>query len=143
MFTLPTKTVLVPTDLSEPSLEAVQVGKSLVGAGGTLHLLYVLEQVSPVEPGLVWGTLDEARRANAASEALREAADRLGVSDAQLHIEVADGNPAHRVAEMVDQLQADVVVLTSHGRTGLARLALGSVAERVVRLARCPVLVLK
>ncbi len=51
--------------------------------------------------------------------------------------------PAARSPRFAEQLHAELIVMPSHGRTGLSRLFIGSVAERVVRLAHCPVLILK
>jgi nucleotide-binding universal stress UspA family protein len=56
---------------------------------------------------------------------------------------VAFGDPGQRITAYAEEVGADVIVMPSHGRTGLKRLLLGSVAERVLRLAHCPVLVLK
>ena len=53
------------------------------------------------------------------------------------------GDPGHEIAEFAEEIDAELIVIPSHGRTGLTRLLLGSVAERVVRLAHCPVLVFR
>ena len=57
--------------------------------------------------------------------------------------EVVDGSPASAVLEHAEKLGAELIVVGTHGRTGLSRLALGSVAEHVVRSAGCPVLVVR
>jgi nucleotide-binding universal stress UspA family protein len=61
----------------------------------------------------------------------------------QIDVAVAIGDPGHEIADFASNVGADIIVLPCHGRTGLKRLLIGSVAERVVRLAHCPVLVLK
>jgi nucleotide-binding universal stress UspA family protein len=53
------------------------------------------------------------------------------------------GEPAHGIADYAQDKKAELIVIPSHGRTGITRLLIGSVAERVVRLAHCPVLVLR
>jgi nucleotide-binding universal stress UspA family protein len=53
------------------------------------------------------------------------------------------GDPGREIAAHAEELHAELIVMPSHGRTGLSRLFIGSVAERVVRLAHCPVLILK
>ena len=53
------------------------------------------------------------------------------------------GDPASEIVDFASGIAADIIVLPSHGRTGLTHLLIGSVAERVIRLAKCPVLVLK
>jgi nucleotide-binding universal stress UspA family protein len=60
-----------------------------------------------------------------------------------VQFEVCFGDPGRKIAERARELDAGLIVLPSHGRTGFARMLLGSVAERVVRLAKCPVLVLR
>jgi nucleotide-binding universal stress UspA family protein len=53
------------------------------------------------------------------------------------------GDPGHEIADCAAEIGADLVVISSHGRKGVKRLLIGSVAERVVRLSHCPVLVLR
>lgn len=64
-----------------------------------------------------------------------------GLTDA--HAAVRIGDPGGEIAAFAEELGAELIVLPSHGRTGLRRLLIGSVAERVIRLAHCPVLVLR
>ncbi|MGC3968366.1 MAG: universal stress protein [Pirellulales bacterium] len=74
-------------------------------------------------------------------QALRE---RLADSKfAGINLHVAFGEAGHEIAGFAQTHHADLIVLPSHGRTGLSRLLIGSTAERVVRLAHCPVLVLR
>jgi len=60
-----------------------------------------------------------------------------------LKIEVRFGDPGHEIVEYAREIEAGLVVMASHGQSALRHLLIGSVAERVVRLAHCPVLVLK
>ena len=60
-----------------------------------------------------------------------------------VHTAVLLGEPAHGITDYAQEKGAQLIVVPSHGRTGLTRLLIGSVAERVVRLAHCPVLVLR
>jgi nucleotide-binding universal stress UspA family protein len=60
-----------------------------------------------------------------------------------VRFEVLFGDPGHEIAQFAKDRGAGMIVMSSHGRTGLAHLLIGSVAERVVRLAQCPVLVLR
>ena len=60
-----------------------------------------------------------------------------------MKIDVEIGDPGHRIADVAAKLGADLIVMPSHGRTGIERMLIGSVAERVLRLAHCPVLVLR
>jgi nucleotide-binding universal stress UspA family protein len=80
-------------------------------------------------------------RTEQATQAIRERLKDAKYGD--LHVTVLIGNPGHCIVSFAAEQGADLIVIPSHGRTGLARMLLGSVAERVVRLAHCPVLVLR
>jgi universal stress protein A len=58
-------------------------------------------------------------------------------------VEIAVGHPADTIVRLARERNADLIVMATHGRTGLGHLVLGSVAEKVVRLAPCPVLAVK
>ena len=62
---------------------------------------------------------------------------------AGVQMKVSFGDPGSEIAAFAKTEKADLIVLPSHGRTGLRHLLIGSVAEKVVRLAHCPVLVLR
>lgn len=135
------KRIVVPVDLSEDSLDAVETALQIAGSSARLWIFHVLTELSPLEPGEVWKTVTDQSRAAHAEQTLRQ---RLsGPEYAEAHIELFFGDPGHVIAEQASKLQAELIVLPSHGRTGLAHLLIGSVAERVVRLAHCPVLVLR
>jgi len=79
-------------------------------------------------------------RTEATLQRLREAAARAGIS---LETQMLQGRPFEAILNAAAMKQVDLIILGSHGRTGLKRLLLGSVAERVIGLASCPVLVVK
>ena len=138
----PYSKVVVPTDFSDLSLNALD--EALQAAGGDasrLHVVSVLVPVVPPSPGIVWGTIDDQVRLARVREALEQLLAERGLGDATSHVLI--GTPGTMIAELATEIDAGLIVVTSHGRTGIVRAALGSVAERVVRLARCPVLVLK
>ncbi|MCA9122519.1 MAG: universal stress protein [Planctomycetaceae bacterium] len=135
------KKVLVPVDFSEESFTAVDSALALVENASDLTIVYVLQDLSPMEPGELWQTVDSESRIKHAIKALRE---RL--SDAryrEVQMDVVIGDPGHEIAAVAEREGCDLIVLPSHGRTGIKRMLIGSVAERVVRLAHCPVLVLR
>jgi nucleotide-binding universal stress UspA family protein len=141
MAYFPKKLVVVPVDFSQESLEAVAVGRQLVDAPEHLHVIHVLIDITPLEAGEVWGVIDPQARIEQAQRLLRE---KLADPQYQgVHTAVLMGEPAHGIANYAQEKQAELIVIPSHGRTGLTRLLIGSVAERVVRLAHCPVLVLR
>ena len=133
--------VLVPVDFSDQSFAAVDRALGMVSDPAGVFVVHVLPELSATEPGVVWDTVDPQSRKAHAIEALR---DRLSDSRYEdIHLEVLIGDPGHCIADHAKHVSADIVVMPSHGRRGLKRLLLGSVAERVLRLAECNVLVLK
>jgi nucleotide-binding universal stress UspA family protein len=138
-------TVLAATDLSPLGNRAVAFAYGLARAGGVVELCYVHERALP-SPIYAYertaGALDEAHRAQieATLRALvPEDAERQGIST---HVTVVDGGRAgEAVVQAAERLHVDAIVLGSHGRGGVARALVGSVAESVMRTARRPVLV--
>ncbi len=141
MSWLPKNKVVVPVDFSDQSIEAVEVALSLVAKPSALYVIHVLPVLTDFESGVLFNAVDDVTRIRNAELSLR---DRLSaVKFAGFHPQVAFGDPGYVIANCAEQIGAELIVLPSHGRTGLTRLLIGSVAERVVRLAHCPVLVLK
>lgn len=138
MTALARQTVLVPVDYSTESQHALVVGREVVTPGGVVHAVHVLH-VAPVGtvPHLATSPEQMARGQQQLEQFLSEA----GISDVKANI--VEGDPGHEIVKLAKQLHADLIVMPSHGRTGLAHILIGSVAERVVRLAHCPVLVLR
>jgi nucleotide-binding universal stress UspA family protein len=138
---LPRKTVVVPIDFSDDSFAALDTAAELVDTPENLRIVHVLPELEPAEPGVIWHTIDDASREEHAVAALQ--AELLKRGHEGLAIHVCFGDPGHEIVAYAEELDAGLVVLPSRGKTALKRLLLGSVAERVVRLAHCPVLVLK
>ena len=141
MAYFPKRCVVVPIDFSAVSMEALEVGRSLVEAPEHLHVIHVIIDVAPLEAGEVWGVIDPQARVEQVEKLLKEKV--LGGSCPGVHTAVLLGEPAHGIANYAQEKNAELIVIPSHGRTGITRLLIGSVAERVVRLAHCPVLVLR
>ncbi len=138
---LPRKTVVVPIDFSDDSFAGLATAVEMVDDPANLHVVHVLPNLEPMDPGVIWQTIDDDSRSEHAEKALRrELSDRKcdGVQ-----VVIRFGDPGHEIAQYAKELDAGLVVVTSHGQTALKHLLIGSVAERVVRLAHCPVLVLK
>jgi len=135
------KTVVVPVDFSEASLAAVDAALELVTDATHLRVINVLPVLEPAEPGVIWNTIDNESRSRHAEQAMRERLDDAKYTG--IHIDITFGDAGHEIADFAEQVGADLIVVPSHGRTGLSRMLIGSVAEKVVRLAHCPVLVLK
>lgn len=138
---LPKQTVVVPFDFSDESLGALDTALNFVDDATHLHVIHVLPVLIATEPGVIWENLEDRTRCEHAIKGLRErftAAKYAGVQ-----VEARVGDPGHEIAKFAEDLKAELIVMPSHGRTGLKHLLIGSVAERVVRLAHCPVLVLR
>ncbi len=144
MFKLNYDSVLVPTDFSDQAHEAVDQALQLVCEPNRLTVLHVAMPLNmfPVgDPAIAWGTIDDKKR----TQHLRKAFENQFKDPkyAGIRFEVAYGNPADEITRFAQDHSNGLIVLPSHGRTGLIRMMIGSVAERVVRLAHCPVLVLR
>lgn len=136
--------VLVPTDFSEQSVAAVDLALSMVARPEQVTVLHVAPSSSYFvvgDPALDWQTVNEDTRVEHLQKMMGSRFNDKKYLDVQF--EVVFGAPAEEIANYAEKDQAELIVLPSHGRTGLARLMIGSVAERVVRLAHCPVLVLR
>jgi nucleotide-binding universal stress UspA family protein len=97
--------------------------------------------ITPLEAGEVWGVSDPQARVGQIEKLLKE--KLASEKHKGVQIAVLLGEPAHGIANYSQEKHAELIVIPSHGRTGITRLLIGSVAERVVRLAHCPVLVLR
>ncbi len=134
--------VVVPVDFSDESLAAVQRALELArGEADKIYVVHVLAEMSPADPGIAWAEISDENRVQHVKDALRQ---RLADPQSQsVHLDVVFGDAGFRIAEYAERIRADLIVIPSHGRTGIQHLLLGSVAERVVRYAHCPVLVLR
>ncbi len=133
-----TTRALCPLDFSESSRHAMLVAGQLVGPRGEITLLHVVEPDLSYTGGFVDGsTVDKL-----AIHHLENAAEELRAKfDVSVTTRIERGNPAHHILGLLEGKAFDLVVVGSHGRTGIRRLFLGSVAEKVVRHADYPVLV--
>jgi nucleotide-binding universal stress UspA family protein len=140
---LPTvQNVLVTTDFSGQSLPAVRYALALgrkTGASVTLlHVVETASSLSGMEAVVLARTDSEvATLARAKLEAL---ADKTTKGDSEVTTVVRTGKPFHEIALAAGERAVDMIVIATHGHTGLKRVWLGSTAERVVRHAPCPVL---
>jgi nucleotide-binding universal stress UspA family protein/quercetin dioxygenase-like cupin family protein len=136
------QTILHPTDFSQNSRHAFQSACALARDNrATLIILHVmLPSVSPV---LGQRLADPSRSAE--SQGSTAALPWPQPSDPKFTIEhrVAEGDAAEEILRLGASLKCDMIVMGTHGRTGLGRLLVGSVAEEVLRKATCPVLVVK
>lgn len=140
--------ILVPVDFSDYSDLALERGAELARrTGARLDVLHVIPEISYPDPYFADAAAIRAMTKAAQEqvpEALREKVSRVVAGDdveVETHMEV--GSPAATIVDVATERESDMIVISSHGRTGLKRMFLGSVAEGVVRRATCPVLTVK
>ncbi len=136
--------ILVPVDFSDNSLKAIDAALEMQKVfGGRVELLYVLEPLivtfGEALPADLPNDLERVTSAEAEMERLR---GRYAL-DLPLETSVLQGTAWDVVCEVAEKKNTGLIVITSHGYTGLKRILLGSTAERIVRHAHCPVLVVK
>jgi nucleotide-binding universal stress UspA family protein len=141
MTMLPVRTILHPADFSECSRPAFELACALArDYGARLVVIHVaqLPLLMPEGGVLVPSPVDEAEGARVRLEQVRPADSRVGVRH-----RLAEGDPAEEILKVAEEEQADLIVMGTHGRGGLSRLLMGSVAEGVLRQAPCPVLTVR
>jgi universal stress protein A len=137
--------ILFPTDFSRCNNAALKVASSLASeTGATLHIVYVHDaralNAALGEAGYLYAASWEEDYEKANQRLLSIAPTIAGVTYDQ---KCLTGDPASEIIEFAKTHGIDLIVMASHGRTGLSRLLMGSVAEVVMRKAGCPVLVVK
>ena len=137
--------ILYPTDFSEPSDQAFAAAVFLAERyGAELHMLHVLalHAADPNDPEHTLPGLDDVyTQLSSAADARMRAAGEAHASTIELHQSQVRGlSAAAGILDYAEEQDIDLIVMGTHGRRGLRRFIMGSVAEEVVRLARCPVL---
>jgi universal stress protein A len=139
--------ILAPTDFSELSKQGLTSALELAEAfGAKLLLLHVVEPppypVEGIVPSHVGTTLvDDLERQ--ASNDLTQMLPEARRSKVEVGRRVVVGIPYRKVVEVAEEEKSDLIVMTTHGRTGLSHLVMGSVSEKIVRTAPCPVLTIR
>jgi nucleotide-binding universal stress UspA family protein len=134
--------VLVPLDGSLLAEYALEAGLPLLGTGvDTLHLVQVIETLS-ASPDEIAGDNYGIEREQA-RQYLTGVADRLGTAGQPAEWSIRNGLPAHEIAAAANEMDAGLIVMATHGRSGLRRVILGSVAERVLNTAMRPLLLVR
>ncbi len=134
-----TDKVLVPIDFSEASFETLEQTLEFLKNPTNLYILYVLPPLSPMEPGVIWETIDDEARKKNVEESFYQKCP--GAKYQQINFTVTIGQPGSEIIDYANKEGIGLIVIPCHGRTGINRFFMGSVAERVVRHAHCPVLV--
>jgi len=139
--------ILVPVDFSSSSNKAFLYAREMVGCWeGELHLVHVLD--TDFLSGAVHITiepLDESvsKWEKRAEDKLKAIYHEEGGEKLAGEIHIRKGKPPEEILQLAEELEVDMIVIGSHGRKGLERAIFGSVAEKVTRNAKTPVLVIK
>ena len=140
--------ILAPTDFSPHAAKALRYACRLAERlGSELHLLHVLTEIvpagpdpllAPVMPPEFYKETEEQSRVS-----LRQSLDPTWGRPPAVETEVRWGSPVEGIVDYAREHRIDLIVIATHGRTGLGHVLLGSVAERIVREAPCPVLTIR
>ena len=142
----PITRILVPTDFSGTADEALAYAVALAGqVGATVHLVHAFDDPDAVSLyANVYVPMPPEMRADILKGIQAQLSARVATPGHQkVTTEVLTGAPAKTIVDAAVQNQCDLIVMGTHGRHGVTHLLLGSVAERVVRTATCPVLVVR
>lgn len=135
-----TKTILIPVDFSNAEKMALKCATSLAKEhGGQLLIVHVQEMPRAYGGEMYYGIPEPS------VEELWSMLRDVELPDPSIAVEyrLLSGDPAREIVRLANEEKVDLIVVGSHGRTGLARALLGSIAEAIIRKANCPVLVCK
>lgn len=136
------RTILVAVDFSGPSERAVEVAIDFAGRfGALLHVFHAYKPRASTIDGSDAPAVCALNRGlrRAAAKSVDEIVTRAQESGIKASGEVAEGPPSWAIREEVDRLKPDLLIMGTHGRSGLKHVVLGSVAERTIRSVTCPV----
>lgn len=140
---IPIRTILCPVDFSEASEEAIRYAVSFADRLGaeTVHLLHVHQRPAYPTPDftLYPDTDSEVSHRQYLGHELEAMAKRYSTHGVDVVTHLVEGLPHEQIRAQADALDVELVVIGTHGRTGLSHLLLGSIAEKVVRNSRVPV----
>jgi nucleotide-binding universal stress UspA family protein len=140
----PFRRLLVPIDFSEMTSLVVATARRMLADDGHAVLLHVVETL----PMVMEGTYGVYAHRRDVEEMNRRSLERLGQianesSDKRFEAQVREGKPAYEILAVAESWKPDVIVIGSQGRSGFDHLLVGSVAERVLRRARCHVFMVR
>jgi nucleotide-binding universal stress UspA family protein len=139
---LPIKSILHPTDFSDYSKFALELSSSIARDYGAKLVILHVKQPAIIPSGVM--TPEPVESPETMAE-LRKKLDALTPADPKVAVEhvMLIGNEAEEIVRLAEDQGYDLIVMGTHGRTGIGRMLMGSVAEMVVRRAPCPVLTVK
>lgn len=141
------KKILCPTDFSDPSDEALKYSIDFATqSGAELCLAYVVPVVPPLpsDPNFSFEVPEYERALHAdAEKKLGELASKRVPTEVKVRTIIGHGDAGSEIVRIAEDEGANLIVIPTHGLTGWRHLVFGSVAEKVVRLAKCPVLTVR
>ncbi|MDG2012775.1 MAG: universal stress protein [Pirellulaceae bacterium] len=133
--------VIVPWDYSDMSKAALEKALGFAESSAQIRVIHVTPYPAVAEPSVIWGTYSEKDISQHLEKSFHK---EVSVEQYPgLTFVSKFGDPGSEITHFAKEEKAGLIVISSHGRSGISRLLLGSVAERVVRLATCPVMVLR
>lgn len=139
------RNIVIATDGSENSQRAISHGIEIAKlSGATVHALYVVDTTSftsiPMDAG--WEAMYEILRGEG-EKAISEVKELGETSGVEVREVLLEGHPSNEIIDFAEKNNADLIVVGTLGKTGLDRFLMGSVAEKVVRGSKVPVLVVR
>jgi len=145
--------ILVPIDIAEGSGPAIGMASTMAQKhGASIELLYVWQPppLFPVPIVVIPSTIEsqpanmeELARTRAGAQLMEIVGQLRAEGVSEVHCRVGIGSPAHEIVELAELGHFDLIVMGTHGRKGVMHAVLGSVAEKVVRRAKCPVMTVR
>jgi nucleotide-binding universal stress UspA family protein len=140
--------ILIPTDFSKFSQVALNYASAFAEKfAAELYLLHVIQDLSVFIPDMITVAPPLVPTVEQMTKAVQEAFDRLikdnRLERFQIHRDVREGTPFYEIVHYAKEQNIDLIIMGTHGHTGLTHMLLGSVTEKVVRKAPCPVLTVR
>ena len=140
--------ILFATDFSKASRKAFTTAvKAAKSSRASLSVVHVLAPFVPIAPDQyigpeTWDAIDEQSR-RWATKHLKALAGRARDAGVRVKWFLVEGNPSREVTKVARKVHADLLIIGTHGRTGFAKLFLGSVASQIVATSKCPVMTVR
>ena len=145
---LPIKKILCPTDFSEPAMASLQVGIELAeNFAADLLLVHVIGPVQILAGNFAMSGAQAVQIVESMQFEANKQMDQLLRTQVPGHIHcdsrIVQGQPGDKITQLAEEEEVDLIVTATHGYSGFNRFLFGSVAERIIRKATCPVLTIK
>lgn len=141
MSSLTNQKIVVPWDFSEHSKKALDQAMDLAQSPQQIDVVHVTSYEANIEPAMFWHAKSEDSIRHEVKQVFLNSVPKELAK--QVTFVSLFGDPGREVTRYAKQVYAGLIIVSSHGRSGISKILMGSVAERIVRLAPCPVLVLR